>query len=172
MLKKVKQSNKGFTIVEVLIVLAIAGLILLIVFLAVPALQRNSRNTQRKTDVAAILAGVSEFQNNNSGILPNGTWTNTGGTVGIVGASGSPSQAKVAYYNQGMGAANGQVSKVAAGTVTAAGTLNAANEDYVIVSTGTDCNGTASVVGSARAVTAVYLIETGANTYGQQCESS
>ena len=40
--------QKGFTIIEVMIVLAIAGLIILIVFLAVPALQRNGRNTQQK----------------------------------------------------------------------------------------------------------------------------
>ena len=40
-----KQDRKesGFTIVEVMIVLAIAGLILAIVFIAVPALQRNAR---------------------------------------------------------------------------------------------------------------------------------
>jgi prepilin-type N-terminal cleavage/methylation domain-containing protein len=38
MLKKLKKSDSGFTIIEVMIVLAIAGLILLIVFLAVPAM--------------------------------------------------------------------------------------------------------------------------------------
>ena len=48
MLSKLKKSNQGFTIIEVMIVLAIAGLILLIVFLAVPALQRNGRNTTKK----------------------------------------------------------------------------------------------------------------------------
>ncbi|HSX43707.1 MAG TPA: type II secretion system protein, partial [Candidatus Saccharimonadales bacterium] len=62
--------TEGFTIIEVLIVLAIAGLILLIVFLAVPALQRNSRNTQRRNDVAKLLAAVQEYSNNNRGILP------------------------------------------------------------------------------------------------------
>lgn len=57
----------GFTIIEVLIVLAIAGLIMLIVFLAVPALQRNARNTQRKNDAANYLSAVNEFMNNNNG---------------------------------------------------------------------------------------------------------
>ncbi len=66
MLKRPKQSNRGFTIIEVLIVLAIAGLILLIVFLAVPALQRNSRNTQRKSDVARIAATAQEILTNNN----------------------------------------------------------------------------------------------------------
>ncbi len=70
MLNKLKKRESGFTIIEVLIVLAIAGLILLIVFLAVPALQRNSRNTQRKNDVAAILGAFSEAVNNNAGKLP------------------------------------------------------------------------------------------------------
>jgi prepilin-type N-terminal cleavage/methylation domain-containing protein len=40
MSKKLSKKEKGFTIIEVMIVLAIAGLIMLVVFLAVPALQR------------------------------------------------------------------------------------------------------------------------------------
>lgn len=64
------RNQKGFTIIEVLIVLAIAGLILLIVFLAVPALQRNSRNTSAKNDVSAVLGGISEFQAANNGQMP------------------------------------------------------------------------------------------------------
>ena len=70
-MSKLSKTNKGFTIIEVMIVLAIAGLILLIVFLAVPALQRNSRNTQRKNEVAAIVGAVQEFANNNNGALPD-----------------------------------------------------------------------------------------------------
>jgi prepilin-type N-terminal cleavage/methylation domain-containing protein len=65
-----KKRQEGFTIIEVLIVLAIAGLIILIVFLAVPALQRNSRNTQRKNDVSNILGAVQEYSSNNSGKIP------------------------------------------------------------------------------------------------------
>lgn len=67
MLNKLKKSNEGFTIIEVMIVLAIAGLIMLIVFLAVPALQRNSRNTQRANDGSRIVAAVNECLNNNNG---------------------------------------------------------------------------------------------------------
>ena len=71
MLSQVKESRqKGFTIIEVLIVLAIAGLILLVVFLAVPALQRNSRNQQYRAEASRILSGAQEFINNNNGTLP------------------------------------------------------------------------------------------------------
>lgn len=65
-----QKREQGFTIIEVLIVLAIAGLIILIVFLAVPALQRNSRNTQAKSEASALLGALSEFVNNNNGKLP------------------------------------------------------------------------------------------------------
>lgn len=70
MLHNIKKRNEGFTIIEVMIVLAIAGLIMLIVFLAVPALQRNSRNTQSHNDSASILAAANEYTNNNNGTLP------------------------------------------------------------------------------------------------------
>lgn len=61
------RSDKGFTIIEVLIVLAIAGLIMLIVFLAVPALQRNSRNTQRNSDASLIASAVNDCLSNRNG---------------------------------------------------------------------------------------------------------
>lgn len=70
MFNKIRKENKGFTIIEVLIVLAIAGLIMLIVFLAVPALQRNSRNSGRRSDVGRIGSEVTEFVSNNNGTLP------------------------------------------------------------------------------------------------------
>jgi prepilin-type N-terminal cleavage/methylation domain-containing protein len=47
MSKELTKKADGFTIIEVMIVLAIAGLIMLVVFLAVPSLQRNSRNEPR-----------------------------------------------------------------------------------------------------------------------------
>lgn len=76
MLNKIKQNKdnqSGFTIIEVLIVLAIAGLILLIVFLAVPALQRNTRNAGRKEDAGRLVTAVNNYVSNNSGALPDPT---------------------------------------------------------------------------------------------------
>jgi len=65
-----KPDNKGLTIIEVLIVLAIAGLIMSMVFLAIPALLRNSRNNERKQDVSTMLDAISSFALNNSGRMP------------------------------------------------------------------------------------------------------
>lgn len=63
-------TKKGFTIIEVVLVLAIAGLIFLMVFLALPALQRTQRDTQRKNDASRLRAAVTDFQSNNRGALP------------------------------------------------------------------------------------------------------
>lgn len=66
-MKQFLKNKKGFTIIEVLIVLAIAGLIMLIVFLAIPTLQRNSRNTQRNNDASLVIAAVNDCINNKNG---------------------------------------------------------------------------------------------------------
>jgi prepilin-type N-terminal cleavage/methylation domain-containing protein len=70
--------KEGFTIVEVLIVLAIAGVIMLVVFLAVPALQRNSRNNQRRSDVSHLAGLINEYAANHAGTLPTGAGTGAG----------------------------------------------------------------------------------------------
>ena len=66
------ESKNGFTIIEVVLVLAIAGLIFLMVFIALPALQRGQRNTQRKNDLNRFVTAVSSYQSNNSGKTPFG----------------------------------------------------------------------------------------------------
>jgi type II secretory pathway pseudopilin PulG len=70
-----QKSSLGFTIVEVLIATSVAGLIMLIVFQMIPVLQRNSRNSQRKNDIAVILQAVSRFELSSSGDLPTSVAT-------------------------------------------------------------------------------------------------
>lgn len=75
--KQTNGSKSGFTIIEVVLVLAIAGLIFLMVFLALPALQRNQRDTQRKQDLSRFLSQISSYQSNNRGQIPNATTMST-----------------------------------------------------------------------------------------------
>ena len=67
-----KNNKKGFTIIEVVLVLAIAGLIFLMVFIALPALQRSQRNTRRRQDMARILSAFDDYAANNNGKMPGG----------------------------------------------------------------------------------------------------
>lgn len=65
--------SKGFTIIEVMIVLAIVAFIMLALFLAVPALNRSRNNTAIKSDAASLAAALTEYVNNNNGRLPANT---------------------------------------------------------------------------------------------------
>lgn len=77
--KQINSNQKGFTIIEVVLVLAIAGLIFLMVFIALPALQRNQRDTQRRSDVSRVNTQISNYQSNNRGAIPAaGTFTTAG----------------------------------------------------------------------------------------------
>jgi len=66
----IQRKEKGFTIIEVVLVLAIAGLIFLMVFLALPALQRNQRDTQRKSDMSRLTTALTNYTSANRGALP------------------------------------------------------------------------------------------------------
>lgn len=70
------KKEKGFTIIEVVLVLAIAGLIFMMVFIALPALQRSQRDTQRKNDLSRLVTALNSYQSNNRGSLPT-NWDET-----------------------------------------------------------------------------------------------
>ena len=65
-----QKKQQGFTIIEVVLVLAIAGLIFLMVFIALPALQRNQRDTQRRNDAGRLVTAVNNYQTNTKGNIP------------------------------------------------------------------------------------------------------
>jgi len=138
----------GFTIIEVLIVLAIAGLIMLIVFLAVPALQRNSRNTQRGNDAGRALAAANDVINSNNRDISKLT------NATLVAAIGKP-----AYY------ATTNITVAAAPAVA----TNATTIDTMVVYTGATCDTTGKAVpGTTRQLAAVWTAETAT----QRCQDS
>jgi len=157
MLTNLKKKDEGFTIIEVLIVLVIAGLIMLIVFLAVPALQRSSRNTQRRDDVAKLLAIAQEFTNNNNGTLP--TAAGCFGTAGVVNAGTGTQNAVVELANYCR--RNTATDVRWDNTVT----NNPNDTNIVILRSNARCDGTsgnATTVGAnARGIVALYTLEVG-----------
>lgn len=69
-MKQLKKQS-GFTIIEVMIVLAIAGLILVVVLIAIPQLQRNQRNEQRRSVATRITTEINNYAGNNNGEYPD-----------------------------------------------------------------------------------------------------
>lgn len=53
--------QKGFTLIEVVLVLAIGGLIFLLAFLAFSQASANRRDTQRRSDARRLLAAIETF---------------------------------------------------------------------------------------------------------------
>ena len=158
-LRKLQKSEaKGFTIIEVMIVLAIAGLILLIVFLAVPALQRTARNTQRKNDAAAIGSALSSYESNNGGQNANTsayaagiiTFTCTaGGPATGCSASNNSETAKVGFYTSNPTLVYNQANPTAPTTTS------------VTIDVGYGCNAAGTGIGSAtpRDAAVLYMLE-------------
>ncbi len=77
-LSNIKQMKKdrGFTIVELLIVIVVIGILAAIVIVAYNGVQNRARDSNNKTD-AVSLAKVAESVNADSGAYPTGTDTAT-----------------------------------------------------------------------------------------------
>jgi prepilin-type N-terminal cleavage/methylation domain-containing protein len=72
-MSKQELKQKGFTIIEVVLVLAIAALIFLMVFIALPALYSSQRDDARKKDASIISSNLASWLGNNrSGNTPTG----------------------------------------------------------------------------------------------------
>ena len=158
-----KRKNSGFTIIEVMIVLAIAGLILAIVFLAVPALQRTSRNTQRKNDVSSILSSVSNYEDNNAGAFPSGS-------------PGSAVQFSTAFPNDtpNLGYYTIPTNVTWKYQTAAAPIADPVDLDKVVVGNYAKCSGNTSTAtgATARSVVAVFDVEGSGGSKVQQCTES
>ena len=48
----------------------------MMVFLALPALQRSQRDTQRKNDLSRVMTAIANYSAANRGNLPTAAWTN------------------------------------------------------------------------------------------------
>lgn len=72
-MNKIFKKEEGFTIIEVVLVLAIAGLIFLVVFLALPQLQKSRRDTQRRSDASRMAAALESYAGNSNGNYPGTT---------------------------------------------------------------------------------------------------
>lgn len=65
------KKKSGFTILELVLVLAIAGIIFLMAFIALPSLWASQRDAERKANVMSFVAAIKNYQTNNSrGALP------------------------------------------------------------------------------------------------------
>jgi prepilin-type N-terminal cleavage/methylation domain-containing protein len=144
--------QQGFTIIEVLIVLAIAGLIMVVVFLAVPALQRSGRNNALNTNANSVLTAVGNYVSNNGGTLP--TAVSLASNTATIGAAATNQE--TAKVDTGVAAVSLNGTPIT--TASAIGTVQVITGTTAVCnSTGTGLSGT----GSPRSVVVLYVAEGG-----------
>jgi prepilin-type N-terminal cleavage/methylation domain-containing protein len=80
------QNRKGFTLIEILVVIGILAVLFAIVLIAInPARQfSQANNTKRRSDVNAILNAIHQYAADNRGALPAGI----GSTAGLISSGG------------------------------------------------------------------------------------
>lgn len=154
------KEQKGFTIIEVVLVLAIAGLIFAMIFLAWPALQRSQRDAARKNDAAAVAAAIGTFRSNNKGKNPN--------------------LAELKTYLDELGQYDKNSNDVLTGEfyfgTVSGGVVNALNPDSIHVmrvTPGAKCgNGGAGVSASSRQAIIQFVIEANGSTGVPVCQDA
>lgn len=156
-----KSNQKGFSIIEVLIVLAIAGLIMLIVFLAVPALQRNARNSGRSSDAQKFAAAVNQCLSNNNGVRGN--------CDDLTGGAGVPAGAGVSWDSANDA---GQLTTAPSPQTTIATLGSAANTTTMTWGFGFRCNGAIPESSGTSTREFVVVYKTEGNGTPQACISS
>lgn len=148
-----QQTIKGFTIIEVVLVLAIAGLIFLMVFIALPALQAGQRDTARKNDVGTVASAVNSYISNNKGGFPD--------TTQIQSYVNDKSDNTVRVIVNGTSGA--QTISAVTGTATATTTARGVQDGLIVVTPSSKCGASTSTqvltAGTARQFTVVTKLE-------------
>lgn len=149
-MSKQELKQKGFTIIEVVLVLAIAALIFLMVFIALPALQRNQRDQARKTVQAKVVTAITTYQSTHRGAQ----FTKVDDLLPYLDATRADN-------------VNGYALELARGNTGDGG----ATEDKIVILNGAKCDemGEKAVPGSNRTAAVLVQLENGKQ---MSCQSS
>lgn len=153
LLQNLRKDKKGFTLIEVVIVLAIAALILVIVFLAVAGAQRSQRDNASQDAAGKVIAAFSNYISDNGGTMP--------GNTAIDSSAAGVYSGYLKNINDG------------AGTIPTLGAGNAAKSPRTFLyNPGGTCSGTAIVAGSPSVQTSTVVVAYYSETAGKSvCKS-
>jgi len=133
------KKEKGFTLIEIVLVLAIAGLLMVIVFLAVSGAQKSRRDTQRKNDLSRLSAAIESYASNSNGSYPASLTANNFSSY--VPSNFTDPSSNTSYLSVGVGTPGAVTYTLGTGT-TCDGAANANSRVYAVRMTleqGTAC---------------------------------
>ena len=149
LLQNLRKDKKGFTLIEVVIVLAIAALILVIVFLAVQGAQKSQRDNAAKQGASRAIAAAQNFLSDNNGTVATFTAPASGCDLDGVTACGDFGK----YFTGVVGHAG---LKFRYGTVTP---VNASSSPQVSFGQTCSTTGAMTSTGSTTSIAVVYWSE-------------
>ena len=118
-MNKLAKRAKGFTLIELVIVLAIAALIILVVLQAVGAAQKSNRDSTRKQEAARVVSLLEQYASNKGGLYPSTASSLADGTQNVTGTT---TTGALYAYDKNLD----QKYNVLAGTFVAGGTMTGA----------------------------------------------
>src|SRR5258708_7682568 len=150
MVKNTKSKQRGFTLIELLVVIGILAILLAITLIAINPNKhfQDARNTQRRSDVSAMLDAIYEYESGNSGNVPPAVAnvTSTAASLSKGGAASLPTG--TSFANPLLTYSGLTSNTITSGMVTVTSCTQAADNGTYPVSSGT---GTTIVVTNAAA---------------------
>lgn len=130
-MKQITKKQGGFTLIEVVLVLAIGALIILMALLAFTGAQRSRRDTARTNLTGTISASVEQFAANSSGTYPTAAEFD----ALVVKSSWKDPKSGVPASGTAAATGNGIVYVAGSNCGTTAGSLTPAAGGYAILTT-------------------------------------
>ena len=163
-MKQVK--TKGFTIIEVIIVLVIGAVIMLAVFVVVPQLQRASRESQQRQIAQRVLVAARQLSSSGECILQN-----LGSAYAKTDVQNGRLNSNTANCTRGIDTVTGPIKNPATGALyefwTSTGSGTPRNLIYVFDNA--KCNGNTPAVSSG-SIAVRYAVEPYTGNVGDQTD--
>jgi len=103
-MKNRKNSIKGFTLIEMIVVIALIGILMGVAFPQTTKFLAAGRDTKRISDVSRVVPGYLELYFNQEGEYPEGDWAGLAAKLGpspganVLGGKGLPKATGVYIY--------------------------------------------------------------------------
>lgn len=81
---KIRKSEKGFTLVELLVVIAIIAILIVLILVALNVARQRARDSQRQTDLRSVQTALEIYASENNGLYPDATLENNLQTTGYL----------------------------------------------------------------------------------------
>ena len=150
-MKSLIKREQGFTLIEIVIVIAIAAALILLVFLAVSGAQKSKRDQVRKTNAGELGAQLGNYLSNNGG-----TFAATGGTFIVTRGFLGANKSYMGSITDGSG--NVPLYKARRSATVAPRKVTATKSDIEYSNAATCAKGTAGNYGPNTALPAAYAI--------------